>query len=173
MGDEEDNEGKNGKPGKKERAECRPSCGCAPPSDGSDTEFDRLAEMLQAKIDAIESEVFSATVVRECKYPRNVGRMENPDAFAKVGTVGESIELHLRFDEEGKVAEALFNTDGCGATIASGSMLTQMVKGKTREMLERLTVDDLMASLEGLPPEQKHCAELSMEALRTALKNMG
>jgi len=149
-----------------------PSCGCAPKSDGSDPAFDQLAERLQAQIDAMEGEYFSPGVVRECKYPHNLGRMEDPDATAKVGTVGESIELFLKFDDEGKVSEALFATDGCGSTIASGSMLTQMVKGKTADMLARLTTDDLVAALGGMPPAQKHCAELAMEALRVALADM-
>ncbi len=150
----------------------RPSCGCAPESDGSDTAFDQLAARLQAQIDAMEGAYFSPGVVRECKYPHNLGRMENPDASAKVGTVGESIELFLKFDDEGKVSEALFATDGCGSTIASGSMLTQMVKGKTPDMLARLTTDDLVAALGGMPPAQVHCAELAMEALRAALADM-
>jgi nitrogen fixation NifU-like protein len=165
----DDDEETSGGSGKKERLP--PSCACAPGSDGSDTAFDQLAARLQAQIDALEGEYFSPGVVRECKYPHNLGRMENPDATAKVGTVGESIELFLKFDDEGKVSEALFATDGCGSTIASGSMLTRMVKGKTPDMLERLTVEDLMAALGGMPPAQKHCAELAMEALAAAIGN--
>ena len=149
----------------------RATCGCAPESDGSDPAFDRLAARLQAQIDAMEGEYFTPIVVRECKYPHNVGRMEDPDASAKVGTVGESMELFLKFDNEGKVSEALFATDGCGSTLASGSMLTQMVKGKTTPMLERLTVEDLMTALGGMPPAQKHCAELALEALAAALRS--
>ncbi len=177
----DDDEETSGKGGKKERPP--PSCASAPGSDGSgpdgpdpdgsDTAFDQLATRLQAQIDALEGEYFSPGVVRECKYPHNLGRMENPDATAKVGTVGESIELFLKFDDEGKVSEALFATDGCGSTIASGSMITQMVKGKTITMLERLTVEDLMAALGGMPPAQKHCAELAMEALAAAIGNSG
>ncbi|MBU4221554.1 MAG: iron-sulfur cluster assembly scaffold protein, partial [Euryarchaeota archaeon] len=93
-----------------------------------------------------------------------------PDAFAILtGWCGDTMEIYLMVEHE-IVADITFMTDGCGATIACGSMLTSMVKGKSLDEAEAITEDYLIAALEGLPEENLHCAHLAIITLRDALK---
>jgi nitrogen fixation NifU-like protein len=113
---------------------------------------------------------YSKIVLEHFKNPRNVGEMENADAVATVGNpvCGDMMELSLKVEGE-KIVDIRFRTFGCASAIATTSMLTEMVKGKTLEEAEKLTWDDVVEGLEGLPPVKVHCSLLAIDGLRKAL----
>jgi nitrogen fixation NifU-like protein len=134
------------------------------------SDFDNMVEMLQRNVNEQERMIFSEKVIQEYNSPKNIGKMAQPDAFAILtGWCGDTMEIYLKMEHE-IVADITFMTDGCGATIACGSMLTSMVKGKSIDEAEAITEDDLIAALEGLPEENLHCAHLAIITLRDALK---
>jgi len=105
--------------------------------------------------------------------PRNVGEVDNPDGEATVGNIrcGDALKLGFKLDNNGKIAEIKFKTFGCGSAIASSSVLTEMVKGKTLEEAEKITNKDIVKALGGLPEEKIHCSVMGMEALQSAIAN--
>lgn len=114
---------------------------------------------------------FSAKALQHGKHPTHAERMENPDAHAeRTGWCGEVMEMYLRLDEN-RVAEASFWADGCLSTMACGDMLTTLVQGMTLDEAARITPEELIAALDGLPFKSHHCAELSVETLREAIEN--
>ncbi len=135
------------------------------------SDFDRFVDEIQEEILEEEREIYSETVIREYFNPRNVGRMENPDAFGIMqGPCSDTMEFYMKI-HEGKIDEVTFMTDGCGATIACGSMLTSMVKGHSIDEAKNISPDDLITVLGGLPKESLHCAALAIGALRKAIRN--
>jgi len=113
---------------------------------------------------------YSKKVLEHFKNPRNVGELKGADAIGTVGNpvCGDMMELSIKVDD-GRISDIKFRTFGCASAIATTSMLTEMVKGKTLEEAEKLTWDDVVAGLEGLPPIKIHCSLLAVEALKTAL----
>lgn len=113
---------------------------------------------------------FSETLMDHFSYPRNSGVMDAPDRVGQAGTPGRGpfMTLHLKL-EGGTVAAAKFQTYGCGASIAAGSMLTEMVTGRAVGDCRALTSDDLSEALGGFPPDKAHCPVLAVAALRDAL----
>jgi len=104
------------------------------------------------------------------KNPRNVGEMADADGVGKVGnpTCGDIMELYIKVKDE-TIVDAKFQTFGCGAAIATSSMVTEMVKGKKLD--EALTISNAMVAeaLGGLPPVKMHCSVLAEEALHSAI----
>ena len=97
----------------------------------TDDKFVKLLEELQQKIEYEEEQAYSKVVIHEYRKPSNFGDIENPDAVGKIkGPCGDTMKISLRI-EKGRIKDVGFWTDGCGATIACGSMLTKMIKGKT------------------------------------------
>jgi nitrogen fixation NifU-like protein len=104
------------------------------------------------------------------KNPRNVGEMENPDGVGRVGNpvCGDVMELYIRV-REGIITEAKFKTFGCGAAIATSSMVTEMVKGKSIEEALQISNKAVAEALDGLPQAKMHCSVLAEQALRAAI----
>jgi nitrogen fixation NifU-like protein len=104
------------------------------------------------------------------KNPRNVGEIENPDGTGHVGNpvCGDIMELYIRVND-GVITDAKFKTFGCGAAIATSSMVTEMVKGKTIEEALAISNHAVAEALDGLPPIKMHCSVLAEEALKSAI----
>jgi nitrogen fixation NifU-like protein len=131
------------------------------------SEVDKIAEELQKEAWAGYTEV----AIDHCQHPRNVGSIENADGVAMVtGPCGDTMEIWLRVREE-VIKEATFWTDGCGTTIATGSMVTEMAKGKTIGEAMKISQKDVLDSLGGLPEESQHCALLAANTLKEAVKD--
>lgn len=132
-------------------------------------EIDRLVESLQQEIYREEEAIYSKEVIQEYRNPQNVGRMSDPNASAVMaGPCGDTMEFYLKIGEK-KVKDILFMTNGCGPSIACGSKLTKMVKGKKIDEITGITKEDLLIALGGLPDESKHCAKLAVDTLQKAL----
>jgi len=133
--------------------------------------FDRAMAELQQQIIEEARAYYSAKVVEEFYNPKNLGLMLEPDAYGRMlGPCGDTMEIYVRLKGE-RIAKAAFMTDGCGATVACGSMLTQMVEGMTLEEAAAVTPEALTRALDGLPEEHAHCAVLAVGALQTALSH--
>lgn len=102
--------------------------------------------------------------------PRNVGKLEDANAVGEVGNAvcGDIMKMYLKI-EDGVIEDVKFNTFGCGAAIATSSMATEMIKGKTIEEAEKLTNQAVVEALDGLPPIKVHCSVLAEEAVKAAL----
>jgi nitrogen fixation NifU-like protein len=102
--------------------------------------------------------------------PRNCGTLDSPDSTGYAGTPGRGpfMGLFLKLDGD-RIAAAKYRTHGCGPTIASGSMLTEMIIGRTIAECRELTVEDLIQALDGVPPDKLHCPALAVGALKNAL----
>ena len=116
---------------------------------------------------------YSQTVREHFFHPRNAGALGNADAVGTEGTPGGGpfMEIYVKLHEE-RVVDISFQTFGCAASIASCSVLTEMVKGKTVQEALAVTAEDLEALLGGLPLGKEHCPGMAVSALRKALEGM-
>ncbi len=113
---------------------------------------------------------YSEKVIEHFKNPRNVGEIDNPDGTGHVGNpvCGDIMELYIRVND-GVITDAKFKTFGCGAAIATSSMVTEMVKGKSIEEALKISNKAVAEALDGLPPIKMHCSALAEEALKSAI----
>ena len=133
-------------------------------------ELDRMVEDLQSRIDEEEEKVFSKKAIAEARAPSNLGPLENPDGHARrTGSCGDTMDVFVKVVGD-KVTEVSFLTDGCGATVACGSILTRMAADRTVEQVMELSDGDLLEALDGLPEENHHCARLAVATLHGAVK---
>ncbi len=116
--------------------------------------------------------LYSQKVMEHFKNPRNVGEMENPDGIGHVGNpvCGDIMELYIKVDN-GIITDAKFKTFGCGAAIATSSMVTEMVRGKRISEALEISNQAVAEALDGLPPVKMHCSVLAEEALKSAIED--
>lgn len=131
--------------------------------------LDRWVIALQQALLEQAEAMFSATVLAEARQPHNMGVMDAFDGYGLVtGPCGDTMEIFVQLDRE-QVARATFMTDGCGPTVACGSMLIKMVEGKSLAEAAAIEAAELIVSLDGLPPEHIHCATLAVNTLHQAI----
>ena len=114
--------------------------------------------------------MYSEKVMDHFANPRNVGEIENANAVGEVGNevCGDIMKIYMDI-EDNVIKDVKFKTFGCGAAIATSSMATEMVKGKTVEEALEVTNKAVMDALDGLPPEKIHCSVLAEQAIQAAL----
>jgi len=115
---------------------------------------------------------YSEKVMEHFKNPRNVGGMENPDGVGHVGNpvCGDIMELYIKV-KDSIIVDAKFKTFGCGAAIATSSMVTELVKGKSIKEALKISNKAVAEALDGLPPVKMHCSVLAEEALKSAIED--
>ena len=114
--------------------------------------------------------MYSKKVMDHFSNPRNVGEIENANAIGEVGNAkcGDIMKIYMQI-EDGIIKDVKFKTFGCGAAIATSSMATELVKGKSVEEALQLTNKAVIEALDGLPPAKVHCSVLAEEAIRAAI----
>ena len=115
--------------------------------------------------------MYSEKVMDHFNNPINVGEIENPSGVGTVGNAkcGDIMRMYFDIDEQGVIRDVKFKTFGCGAAVATSSMATELVKGKTVKEALEVTNKAVMEALDGLPPVKVHCSLLAEEAIHAAL----
>lgn len=113
---------------------------------------------------------YSDILLDHFKNPRNLGRLEQPDATAFVSNpiCGDEMRLDLEI-RDGRITDCRFKTRGCTAAIAASSMVTEMMKGRTLQEAQAIREEDIAKALGGLPPEKLHCSVLGHQAIEAAI----
>ena len=128
-----------------------------------------LAETMEEIINLLKKSGYSQKAIDYYTQKTNVGRIENPSAqFSFTGPCGDTMEIYLRI-EDGIIKNAKFQAIGCAGAMASGSALTEMVKGKKIKEAKEIKVEDIISHLGGLPGPKGHCALLTKTTLVKAL----
>lgn len=114
--------------------------------------------------------MYSEKVMDHFVNPRNVGEIENPDGVGEVGNAkcGDIMRIYLKVEDD-TIVDVKFKTFGCGAAIASSSMATELIKGKTIDEALEITNKAVAEALDGLPPVKMHCSVLAEEAIQKAI----
>jgi nitrogen fixation NifU-like protein len=115
---------------------------------------------------------YSKKVMDHFFNPRNVGTIENPDGYGKVGNpvCGDLMEMYIKVKDD-VITDIKFQTFGCGSAIATSSMVTELAKGKHVDEALKITRGDVASELDGLPPQKMHCSNLAADALHEAVKD--
>jgi nitrogen fixation NifU-like protein len=116
--------------------------------------------------------MYSEKVMDHFRNPRNVGEIEDADGIGEVGNAscGDIMKIYLKVEND-IIEDVKFQTFGCGSAIATSSMITEMVMGKTLEEAENVTNKAVAEALDGLPPTKMHCSNLAADALHGAIKD--
>jgi nitrogen fixation NifU-like protein len=116
--------------------------------------------------------MYSDQVIEHFQNPRNVGEIPDYDGMGKVGSpvCGDMMDVYIKVID-GRLADVKYKTFGCGAAVASGSMGTEMVKGKTLEEAMSITDQQVAEALGGLPEEKLHCSNLAAEGIQAAIED--
>ena len=115
---------------------------------------------------------YSAKVLEHYQNPRNAGEIEDADGVGVVGNpvCGDMMKITIKV-RDGRIEDVKFKTFGCGAAIATTSMVTELVKGKTLEEALQVTNQEVAEALDGLPPLKMHCSLLAEEAIKAAIED--
>ncbi|MCF7910530.1 Fe-S cluster assembly scaffold protein NifU [Candidatus Pacearchaeota archaeon] len=115
---------------------------------------------------------YSKEVMENFLNPKNMGEIKNPSGIGKVGNpvCGDVMQIFLKIKDE-KIQDIKFKTFGCAAAIATSSMVTQVVKGKTLEDAKNISMQEIAKQLGGLPPLKMHCSNLAVDALKKAIED--
>jgi len=115
--------------------------------------------------------MYSEKVMDHFNHPRNVGEIENASGVGTVGNAkcGDIMRMYFDIDEQGVIQDVKLKTFGCGAAVATSSMATELVKGKTVQEALKVTNQAVMEALDGLPPVKVHCSLLAEEAIHASL----
>ncbi len=117
---------------------------------------------------------YSEKVLEHFRHPHNVGKIENPDGKATEGSpaCGDMVSVYIKVNPENRIIEDIkFESYGCASNIATGSIITDMAKGKSLEEAKKITWQQATEALGGLPPIKAHCSVLAVEGLRAAIQN--
>ncbi|MFC1933703.1 iron-sulfur cluster assembly scaffold protein [Chloroflexota bacterium] len=129
--------------------------------------WEKFEELIKAEM----RKVYTETVIDHSMNPRNLGVLNDADGLASVtGPCGDTMEVRLKV-RDGTISDASFTTNGCGTTIASGSMVTELAKGKSLPEVQRIGQRDVLDALGGLPEESQHCALLAANTLKEAIRD--
>jgi nitrogen fixation NifU-like protein len=135
------------------------------------SDFEKMANELQASIMEDARKVYSEKVIERWLNPRNMGKIRNPDGFAKIkGPCGDTMQISFRV-KDGRLSKIKFITDGCASSIASGSMAAELAQGKKLAEAVEISQQMILDALEGLPEESTHCALLASNTLKESIKN--
>ncbi|MDL2218129.1 Fe-S cluster assembly scaffold protein NifU [Christensenellaceae bacterium OttesenSCG-928-M15] len=117
--------------------------------------------------------MYTQKVLDHFENPRNVGEMENASGVGLVGNAkcGDIMQIFIKVNDEEVIEDVKFKTFGCGAAIATSSMATEMIKGKSVDDALQLTNSAVVEALEGLPPQKIHCSVLAEEAVKSAIED--
>ncbi len=117
--------------------------------------------------------MYSEKVMDHFSNPRNVGEIDDANAVGMVGNAkcGDIMKMYMKIDDNGIIQDVKFKTFGCGAAIATSSMATELVKGKTVEQALELSNKAVIEALDGLPPAKIHCSVLAEDAIKAAIDN--
>lgn len=136
-----------------------------------DANSDKFTDDIQEFILAEAKKKYSPTVIDHWMHPRNFNEMPDPDGQANyLGPCGDNMQIFLKVKDD-KITQATFLTDGCGTTIACGSMITELVTGKSIAEAWQITDETVLKALSGLPEENQHCAKLAATTFCLALCN--
>ncbi|MBU7016218.1 MAG: iron-sulfur cluster assembly scaffold protein [Theionarchaea archaeon] len=117
---------------------------------------------------------YSEKVIEHFKNPRNVGKIDNPDGKSIEGSpaCGDMVSVYIKVDDETKrITDIKFESYGCASNIATGSIITELAKGKTIDEAKNITWKEASEALDGLPPIKAHCSVLAVEGLRAAIQD--
>ena len=117
--------------------------------------------------------LYSEKVMEHFRNPRNVGQIEDADGIGEVGNAkcGDIMRMYIKVDEHQVITDVKFNTFGCGSAIATSSMATELIKGKTVQEALELSNKAVVEALDGLPVHKLHCSVLAEQAVRAAVKD--
>jgi len=133
--------------------------------------FEQWAKELQEMILEEDRKIFSPRVIDEYLHPRHLEKLGHPDGSATVtGPCGDTMVIGLSIRDD-RIAEIGFLTDGCGPTVACGSVLAQMVRSQTVDQALAIAMHELLQELGGLPDSHLHCARLAVDTLQKAIQN--
>lgn len=116
--------------------------------------------------------MYTEKVMDHFQNPRNVGDLAEADGIGEVGNAvcGDIMKIYIKVEND-RIADVKFKTFGCGAAIATSSMVTEMVKGKTLDEALQVTNKAVAEALDGLPPQKMHCSNLAADALHKAIED--
>ncbi|MDY6845432.1 MAG: iron-sulfur cluster assembly scaffold protein [Thermodesulfobacteriota bacterium] len=135
------------------------------------TELDKTLDELQDAIIRDARKIYSEKVIERWLHPRNIGEIANCDGFGKItGSCGDTMWISLKVKDD-EIIDIKFMTDGCGTSLAAGSMVTELAMGKKVREAFKISQEVILENLDGLPEESIHCALLASNVLREALRD--